>query len=47
MSNFANTSWVIDLGAVTGGGGSTSTQFVSVSAFHKSGRTRKLVSYAS
>jgi hypothetical protein len=45
MLDFANTSWVDDLGDVTSVGGLTSTQFVSVSAFHKSGKT-KFVSYA-
>jgi hypothetical protein len=38
MLDFANTSWVLNLGDVTSGGGSTS---------HRSGRTRKLMSYAS
>ncbi len=45
LSNFANTSWVVDQGNVSNGGRSTSTQFVDVSTSHKSGRTRKLVSY--
>lgn len=46
MSNFTNIGWVVDLGDVTNGGGSTSTQSISVSAFRRSDRTRKLVSYA-
>jgi hypothetical protein len=41
--DFANTSWVVDLADVTNGGGSTSTQFMTVLGFHKSGKTRKLV----
>ncbi len=46
MSNFTNTCWVADLGDVTNGGGSTSTQSISVSALRRSDRTRKLVFYA-
>jgi hypothetical protein len=40
-SDFANTNWV-----VTNGGGSASTQFVSILRSCRSGKTRKLVSYA-
>ncbi len=46
-SNFANTNWVVNLGDVTNGGGSTSTQFVSILKSYRSGRTKKSVSYAS
>ncbi len=44
--DFANTNWVINLGDVTNGGGSTSTQFVNIFRSCRSGKTRKLVSYA-
>ncbi len=46
MSDFANIGWVVDLGNVTSGGGSTLTHFGSVLAFRRSGKTRKLVSHA-
>jgi hypothetical protein len=36
--DFANTSWVVDLGDITNGGGSTSIQFMTVLGFHKSGK---------
>jgi hypothetical protein len=45
MSNFTNIGWVVDLGDVTSGGGSTSTQFVSVSTSRKSGKTKNFTSY--
>jgi hypothetical protein len=45
MLNFANIGWVVDLGDVTSGGGST--QSISVSTSFRNGRTKKLVSYAS
>lgn len=45
-SDFANTNWVIDLGDVTNGGGSTSTQFVNIFRSCRIGRTKKLLSYA-
>ncbi len=47
MSNFTNTCWVVDLGDVTSGGGSTSTHFVNILASCRNNRTRKLASYAS
>jgi hypothetical protein len=46
MLDYTNIGWVVDLGDITNGGGSTST-FVSVSTCRRSGKTKKLVSYAS
>jgi hypothetical protein len=45
LSNFAKTSWVVDLRDVSNGGGSTLTQFVCVLTSRKNGKTRKLVCY--
>ncbi len=45
VSDFANIGWVVNLGNVSSGGVSTSTQFVNVSSSHRSGKSKKLVSY--
>jgi hypothetical protein len=47
LLDFANIGWVVDLGDVSSGGVSASTQFVSVSSSCRSGRSKKLVFYTS
>ncbi len=47
LSDFANIGWVVELGNVSSGGVSTSTQFVNVSSSRRSGKNKKLVSYIS